>query len=98
MQAESCRVAEVCLPDDTLTSQEALILQQFERFYSDLYAKEELDSQDIEDCLDSTHLSQIPPANSAILEKDVTPTEVLATKHRLQTDKAPGGWLWSRVL
>ncbi|KAJ1130365.1 hypothetical protein NDU88_008718 [Pleurodeles waltl] len=59
MQTASRRVVEVHLPDGTLTCQEALILQQFERIYLDF--AEGLDSQDIEDYLDSTPLSQIPP-------------------------------------
>ncbi|KAJ1210572.1 hypothetical protein NDU88_005934 [Pleurodeles waltl] len=90
MQATSRRVTEVHLPDGTLTSQKALILQQFKRFYSELYSTEELESQDIEDYLDFIPLSQIPPAESAILEKFVTPREVLETIHCLQTGKAPG--------
>ncbi|KAJ1141969.1 hypothetical protein NDU88_008297 [Pleurodeles waltl] len=90
MQATSCRVAEVHLPDGTLPSQEVLILQQFEMFYSDLYAAEQLDSQDIDDYLDSAPLPQIPTADRNTMERDITPAEVIGTIQCLQTGKAPG--------
>ncbi|KAJ1101473.1 hypothetical protein NDU88_006540 [Pleurodeles waltl] len=78
------------LPDDTQTCQEELILQQFERFYSDLYSAEELVADGVEGYLEPISLTRIPPVNSDILESDVTPAEVLATIHRLQIGKVPG--------
>ncbi|KAJ1192077.1 hypothetical protein NDU88_001389 [Pleurodeles waltl] len=77
-------VAELRLPDGTLTCKEKLIRHQFEQFYSDLYSTEELDHKGMEDYLDSASLSRIPPVDKANLERDIMPTEALASIHRLQ--------------
>ncbi|KAJ1155016.1 hypothetical protein NDU88_007752 [Pleurodeles waltl] len=60
-QAVGRRVAELRMPDGTLTCQEELILQQIEQFYTDLYSTEERDDDGMEDYLDSTTLPRIPP-------------------------------------
>ncbi|KAJ1117584.1 hypothetical protein NDU88_005782 [Pleurodeles waltl] len=57
-QATERRVAELRLPDGTLTCQEELIRHQFERFYPDLYSTEELDPKGMEEYLDSAPLSR----------------------------------------
>ncbi|KAJ1142954.1 hypothetical protein NDU88_009266 [Pleurodeles waltl] len=88
--SQQARVAEVRLPDGTLINQEALILQQFKRFYSALYAVEELDSQDTDDYLDSTPLPWRPTADRDTMKKDITPEVVIGTIHCLQAGKAPG--------
>ncbi|KAJ1109633.1 hypothetical protein NDU88_006993 [Pleurodeles waltl] len=88
-QATERRVAELRLPDGTLTCQEELISHQFERFYSDLYSAEELDHKGMEDYLDFAPLPRIPPVDSPTMERDITPAEVLASIHRLQPGKAP---------
>ncbi|KAJ1109808.1 hypothetical protein NDU88_007166 [Pleurodeles waltl] len=67
-----------------------LIRQQFERFYSHLYSMEGIDYKSVEDYLDFAPVAQLPPVDSATLENDITPTEVLASIHQLQPGKAPG--------
>ncbi|KAJ1206248.1 hypothetical protein NDU88_001657 [Pleurodeles waltl] len=84
------RVPVLRLPDGTLTGQEDLILQQFEVLYTDLYSVEKPDPESMETYLDSALLPQIPLVTSTILDKDITPSEVLMAIHCLQMGKAPG--------
>ncbi|KAJ1197663.1 hypothetical protein NDU88_001519 [Pleurodeles waltl] len=90
IQATECRVAELRLPDGTLTCREEPIRQQFERFYADLYSAEGVDQSKVEDYLDSAPVARLPPVDSAALEKDITPTEALRAIHRLKPGKALG--------
>ncbi|KAJ1143308.1 hypothetical protein NDU88_009618 [Pleurodeles waltl] len=75
------------MPDGTLTCREELICQQFERFYSDLYSVEEVDPTDIEEYLDSAPVVRLSLVDSATLENDITPTEVLVAIQCLKQRK-----------
>ncbi|KAJ1209461.1 hypothetical protein NDU88_004839 [Pleurodeles waltl] len=90
IQATECRVPELRLPDGTLTCREELIRQQFKRFYADLYSVEGVDQSEVEDYMDSAPVARLPPVDSAALEKDIKPTEVLEAIHRLKPGKASG--------
>ncbi|KAJ1164170.1 hypothetical protein NDU88_004615 [Pleurodeles waltl] len=87
-EADGQRVAELQLPDGMQTCQEEHILHQFERFYSDLHTVEELGGEGVEDCLNSVTLTQILPADSEILDRDITTAEVHAAIHCSQADSA----------
>ncbi|KAJ1083081.1 hypothetical protein NDU88_003241 [Pleurodeles waltl] len=88
-QATKHRVAELRLPDDTLSCQDEAIRLQFEQFYSDLYSTEEVDPLEIEEYHDTAPVARLRPRDNTTLENDITTTEVLATIHRLKPNKAP---------
>ncbi|KAJ1079886.1 hypothetical protein NDU88_000118 [Pleurodeles waltl] len=92
VQAAGRRVVELQLPDGTRTCQEEQIVNQFERFCSDLYTAEELDEEGVEEYLNAIPLTPILPAASDLMDGDITTAEVLAAIHRLPLGKAPGAY------
>ncbi|KAJ1132238.1 hypothetical protein NDU88_010565 [Pleurodeles waltl] len=98
-QTNQSRVKVIQTQNGVVTTTEGLILQEFEKFYTSLYAQDLLDAEAIKDYLDTMPLFQVPQPTATALDKDLTPTEVFASYTTPRHGKGTrAGWVWSRIL